>query len=210
MKKLLLGGALAALMVLSAAPAQASITLSQGHVDAADINWVSNAFSVKLSDQTVSPAVDRDPADVILSVPAGAIVTVPNDSRFSFLGTPGAQVWILPQSQKAGLLWLGWNTLGVPSGVLQGNNLQLKLTAVTGPDDFAVYTTGAFGAPTVIFDSGNGLPDSKTVNVNTHAHANWAFEAAGTYTVTFEVTGVRTDGSAVSSGPIAYTFVVSA
>ncbi|HCU52014.1 MAG TPA: hypothetical protein DGG94_19815, partial [Micromonosporaceae bacterium] len=43
-----------------------------------------------------------------------------------------------------------------------------------------------------------------------HAHANWAFEAAGTYTVTFEVTGVRTDGSAVSSGPIAYTFVVSA
>lgn len=209
LRALITGGVLTTVVILAAAPAHA-VTLSSGHVDAVDVNWVGNTFSVKVFDDTVSPAVERDPATVTLSVPAAAKTTVPSGSSYAFLGNPGDTVWILPQTQKSGLLWLGWNTLGVPSGVLQNNNMQLKLTAVSGPDDFAVYTVGTFGAVTVWFDSGNGLPDTRTLNYNQHGHVNWAFEAAGTYTVTFEVTGVRAaDGVAVSSGSVNYTFVVT-
>ncbi|WP_020523702.1 choice-of-anchor M domain-containing protein [Catelliglobosispora koreensis] len=210
MRKLIPAAALVALIVLSATPAHAAVTLSSGHADAVDVNWSANTFSVKVLDDTVTPAVEGNPADVIFSVPSGAKTTVPSGAAYAFLGSPGDPVWVLPQSQKPGLLWLGWNTSGVPSGVLQSNNLQLKLTAVSGPDDFSLYTVGTFGAVTVLFDSGNGLPDSRTLNVAAHGHANWAFEAAGTYTLTFEVTGTRaTDGATVSSGAVNYTFTVT-
>lgn len=210
MRKLLLGGAIAALMVLAGAPAQAAVTLSSGHVDAIDVNWVSNNFSVKVLDDTVNPAVEHDPADVIFSVPVGAKTTIPSGAKWAFLGNAGDPVWILPQSQNLSLLWLGWNTNGVPSGVLQGNNMQFKLTAVSGPNGFSMYQVGALGQVTVLYDNEDGLPDSRTINVNTHGHANWAFEAAGDYAITFEVTGVRAaDGSAASSGSVTYTFSVT-
>lgn len=207
---LLAGGAMAGILAIAGAPAQATVTLSSGHVDAVDVNWVNNTFSVKILDDTVSPAVQRDPADVTLSVPAGAKTTVPSSSQYSFLGNPGDTIWVLPQQSKSGLLWLGWNATDVPSSVLNNNNMQLKLTAVSGPDDFSAYTVSTFGTVTVWFDSGNGLPDSRTLSAGGHGHVNWAFESAGTYTVTFEVTGVRSsDGAAVSSGSVNYTFVVS-
>ncbi|WP_329792106.1 TIGR03769 domain-containing protein [Lentzea sp. DG1S-22] len=58
------------------------------------------------------------------------------------------------------------------------------------------------------FDSGNGLPDSRSFAVNTHAHANWAFEAVCTYTAVFEVTATKATGGAVTSGQKSCTFTV--
>jgi surface-anchored protein len=52
---------------------------------------------------------------------------------------------------------------------------------------------------------GNGLPDPRSIAINTHAHANWAFEASGTYTVVFEVSA---GGTAITSGQQTYTFTV--
>ncbi len=73
----------------------------------------------------------------------------------------------------------------------------------------AIRTLGdSFGTPTVWYDSGNGLPDTRTFAINTHAHANWAFEAAGSYTVTFEATGTTAAGAAVTTGAKTYTFTV--
>ncbi len=72
----------------------------------------------------------------------------------------------------------------------------------------SVYTTSSLGSPTVWFDSGNGLPDTRAIAINTHAHANWAFEAAGTYTVTFEATATTAGGTAITTGQKTYTFTV--
>jgi surface-anchored protein len=41
----------------------------------------------------------------------------------------------------------------------------------------------------VLYNSGDGLPDAKPLAVGAHTHADWAFNAAGTYTVTFRVSG---------------------
>lgn len=198
----------AAFSVAAAMPAHAAITISQGHVDAIDVDWTGSALTLDLRDGTVSPAVDREPSDVVLNAVSASRTTVPAGASFAFLGTAGDPVWILPQSQVSGIVWPGFSTEGVPSGVLQGNSVTVKLVSVSGPADVSVYTTNSFGQPTVWFDSGNGLPDTRALTVNTHAHANWAFEDAGTYTAVFEATATKADGTAVTSGQKTYTFTV--
>jgi surface-anchored protein len=43
-----------------------------------------------------------------------------------------------------------------------------------------------------------------------HAHANWGFDAAGTYTITFSITGTLVGGGTISSGAKQFTFQVLA
>jgi surface-anchored protein len=210
MKAKLIGGAAAVVLMtlLSVSPAYAVTTISSGHVDAVDVDWTGSALTLDLKDSTVTPAVDRDPADVVLNAVSASKTTVPSSSAYSFLGTAGSPVWILPQTQNASIVWPGFNTEGVPSGALQGNSVTLRLVSATGPADVSVYTTSALGTPTIWFDSGNGLPDTRALAINTHAHANWAFEAAGTYTLTFETTATTSSGTAVTTGQKTYTFTV--
>jgi len=194
--------------VLAVTPAFALTTISSGHVDAIDVDWTGSALTLDLRDGTVTPSVDRAPADVVLNAVSASKTTVPSSSAYSFLGAPGDPVWILPQTQVSNIVWPGFNTEGVPSGVLSGNTVSVKLVSVSGPDDVALYTTSSLGTPTVWFDSGNGLPDSRSIAINTHAHANWAFEAAGTYTLVFEVTATTSGGTAITTGQKSYTFTV--
>jgi surface-anchored protein len=182
----------------------APTTLSAGHVDVLDVDYNAGALVLSVNDD----AAERDPADVVLQVPAAAKVTVPSGSGWSFLGAPGATAWVLPQSSTSGLLWAGWNTTEIPSGVLQGNSVTFKLNSVTGPGNVSVYTVSA-GTPTRLYDSSDGLPDTRAVARNVHAHANWGFTAAGTYTVTFEVTGkLASTGATVTTSAKAFTFDV--
>ncbi|SMD18051.1 choice-of-anchor M domain-containing protein [Lentzea albidocapillata] len=198
----------AGLALVTSGTAHAAVTLSSGHADAIDVDWTGSALTLDVRDDTVVPGADRDPSTVTLNAVSASRTTVPSNSSYAFLGSPGSPVWILPQSQANGVLWAGFSTEGVPTGVLQGNALTVKLVSVTGPAGFSVFTTSSFGTPTVWFDSGNGLPDSRSFAVNTHAHANWAFEAAGTYTAVFEVTATQAAGGAVTTGQKTYTFTV--
>lgn len=207
--RVIAGAATAAVFtLLQVLPAHALTTISQGHVDAVDVDWTGSALTLDLRDATVTPAVDRAPADVVLNAVSASKTTVPSGSAYSFLGTAGSAVWIVPQTQASNIVWPGFNTEGVPSGALQGNSVSVKLLSVTGPAQVSLFTTNTFGTPTVWYDSGNGLPDTRTFAINTHAHANWAFEAAGTYTVTFEATGTTAAGAAVTTGAKTYTFTV--
>ncbi|MEU6497276.1 choice-of-anchor M domain-containing protein [Streptomyces sp. NPDC046984] len=202
--------AAAALLLSVAAPAQAApVTLTSGHVDVLDVDYAAGALTLDLLDETTGTAVDRTPADVTLNVPVAAKHTnVPSTAPWAFLGT-GGTAWILPQSQTSGLLWAGWNTAGVPSGTFKDNKLTFSLTGVSGPAGFSIYTASG-STPTVLFDSGDGLPDALTVNAGAHTHANWGFDAAGTYRVTFSVSGVLSStGQTVSTGSQTYTFQVT-
>ncbi len=208
------GGLVAALLALTisgvaATPAHAAtVTLTSGHTDVLDVDYAAGALTLDVLDGTGAVAVKRAPADVVFEVPAAAQITVPAAAGWSFLGAGGSTAWVLPQSSTAGLLWAGWNTTDVASGVLQGNSLAFKLTSVSGPGAVSVYTVSG-GTPTRLFDSSDGLPDTRTVARNVHTHANWGFTAAGTYTVTFEVTArLSATGATVSTGAKAFTFTV--
>jgi surface-anchored protein len=197
----------AALSLVTVLPAgAATAVLTTGHVDVLDVDYASGALTVQLLDGTGSPSVRRAPSTVELDVLAAAKTTVPSNSAYSFLGTPGSTVWILPQTQNANLLWAGWNSTDVPAGTFQSNTLTMSLLSVSG-GNLSVYTQ-SLGTPTVLYNSGDGLPDAKPLAAGAHTHANWAFSAAGTYTVTFRVSGTLAATGATVSADATYSFKV--
>ncbi|QIQ01074.1 choice-of-anchor M domain-containing protein [Streptomyces liangshanensis] len=201
-------GAAAASLALAAAPAQAApITLSAGHVDVVDIAYEDGALELGLHDETTGTPVERDPAEVTLRVKPEARTQVPANRAYAFLGAAGAPVWILPQTSNPNLLFAGWAAHEVPTGVFQNNSVRLTLASVSGPADVSVYDV-TLGTPVKKFDSGDGLPDTVVATAGEHHHTNWAFEAAGTYTLTFRASGTLTDGTTVTSAPVAYHFTV--
>lgn len=189
--------------------------LSTGHVDAVEVSLSGNSLRLQIKDDTTTPSTFRNPASTILqakpgAAPTGAQLSVPSNPAYAFLGSPGAATWILPEVNNPNLLWPGLSTERIAAGVLQGNQVQLRLDGVTGPGTFHLYNVDAFGQPVVRFASTGAFPQTLNVGVNTHAHYSWAFSATGTYTMTFRATATRTNGTPVTSGPVAYTFRVGA
>ncbi|WP_207914319.1 choice-of-anchor M domain-containing protein [Micromonospora sp. KC213] len=192
----------------TAASAAEKVVLSKGHTDAVDVHYEGGALSLKVNDDTVSPAVKRDPADVTFQVLPEAAMAVPDDPRFAFLGPAGSPVWLLPMTQDPDLLWPGWNTTTLDSGVFEGNKVRLSLVGVQGPGTVTLFTQDSFGGPIIKFRGDDGLPDAIDVPVKTHAHSNWAFSALGSYTLTFQADATLANGTTVSTGPVDYSFVV--
>jgi surface-anchored protein len=203
-------GALVVATAVAPGPAFAAeqVVLSKGHVDAVDVHYDDGALSLKVRDDTVSPAVTRDPADVVFHALPGSQTTVPDVPSYAFLGPPGTPVWVLPQVQDADLLWPGWETLNLPTGVFAGEKVELSLVGVQGPGRVSVFVNDPFGGAQVLFRSDDGLPDAIDVATRVHAHANWAFSATGRYTLKFQADATLTNGTPVSTGPVDYTFVV--
>ncbi|MEU4563436.1 choice-of-anchor M domain-containing protein [Actinoplanes sp. NPDC023936] len=205
-----IGLALTATAFVGAAPALAAdtVVLSKGHTDAVDVHYEGGTLKLKVKDDTVSPAVVRDPADVTFQVLPAAETTVPDLPAFSFLGAPGSKIWMLPQVQDANLLWPGWNTGRLNSGVFAGDKVSISLVGVDGPGDVTLFDTNSLGTPSIKFRSDDGLPDHLDVPVHTHAHAGWVFSATGTYTLKFQADATLANGTKVSTGPVDYKFVV--
>jgi surface-anchored protein len=189
--------------------ADSPVYISVGHYDIG-IEYVSGSLALNIHDKTGPTVVKRSADSVIEHLKPEAETTVPSNPSFSFLGSPSDPVWIAPQTQNPEILWLGWNTEEIPSGVFTGNVVQWKLESVSGPGDFFLYTTGAFGDPTQIFNSRDGIgpADARNVTTPAHTHANWAFSAEGTYQITFRVTGTLVGGTPKDSGPVVFTFHV--
>jgi surface-anchored protein len=194
-----------------AAPAQAGslVVLSQGHVDIVDVAYEDGAFELAVHDETVEPGVERDPADVLFKVKSESAVTVPDDTRYAFLGAPGATVYVLPEVENEALLFPGLATEELEPGVFAGDTVSIRFKKVIGPDGVSLFTTDPTGNPSVLVDSENGLPDTVTLPVGTHAHQNWAFEKPGYYFVKVDVTGVLAGTTTtVTSDPVWLNFKV--
>lgn len=210
MKRLVAGLVLMSAVLVTPSPALAAeaVTLSRGHTDAVDVHYEDGALKLEVKDDTVSPSVVRDPADVTFRVLPAAETTVPDLPTFAFLGAPGTKIWMLPQVQDPALLWPGWNTTELASGVLAGDRVRISLVGVDGPGDVTLFDTTSLGVPNIKFRSSDGLPDRLDVPVHTHAHAGWVFSAPGAYTLTFQADATTVGGAALTTGPVDYKFVV--
>jgi surface-anchored protein len=190
--------------------------MSIGHADALEATVSGNALVLQIKDDSNVPTpgvVFRDPTETILHAkpgasPAGSQLNVPASPTFSFLGDPGDPVWILPEVQNSNLLWPGLSTERINSGVLQGNQVQYHLESVSGPGDFHMYNSTAFGGVTIRYTTDAAFPQTLTAPINTHAHYSWAFSEEGTYTLTFRATATLANGTQISSPSVPYTFVV--
>lgn len=174
------------------------VVLDAGHVDLVEVTRSGDRLVVLLKDDTrPTGVVYRRPGDVQLRVRDRSRTEVPAGGAFSFLGSPGAAVWLLPQVQDPQLLWPGWSTERLAAGQVQGNAVTMRLRSVDGPGRVDVFTTDQFGAPTRLF--GPGTSNEIVVPINTHAHANWAFSAPGQYRLTIEVAATIHGGAAATT-----------
>lgn len=192
-----------------ALPADAAqkVVLDQGHVDVIGIAFEDGAFDLHVHDE--EHAAEYTPSEVTLVAKPGSEIAVPDDPQYRFLGTAGARAWVLPQVQDPELLWAGIGAEEIEPGVFKDDALKLDVIGVTGPADLSIFTTDALGAPTVLVDSGNGLPDRINTSAGGHLHANWAFEAAGTYKVKVKVCGTLAATGQQVSAVATYTFQVN-
>jgi len=205
------------LAVALASPVAVSLNaqtlLTEGHTDVGVV-YELGAWNLHIGQHEATPPMEYAPNEAILGVDiVGAHSTVPANPQFSFLGTPGSSVWVLPQVQDPALLFLGFGTEELESGVFVNDEVTLSLQGVTAPGQFSVYEVGMFGSPTVFMNSGDGITaaDSILLAAGGHRHVNWAFSTPGTYEVNFEAAGTLVDGNVfTASGPITYTFSVAA
>ncbi|MFF7143137.1 TIGR03773 family transporter-associated surface protein [Streptomyces nodosus] len=167
--------------------------IGTGHIDLGP-RFDHGRWTVQIRDDTVSPAVWRDTADVVLQVNGAARTEVPEDKQFGFLGDPGDPVWLLPQAQRDGVLWPGWNSQDPEVAGTVDREVTWQLTGVEGPGDFVLFLNGSFGTPRIVFDARRKLPQETGIEVNSHVHGNWAFTAPGTYLLDVRMSARTKDG----------------
>lgn len=175
-------------------PGEAAV-LADGHVDYAT-RVSGTTLTSRIKDGTRAGTTTwREPSRVVFHVAPAAATTVPA-SGFDFLGRPGARIWQLPQTQRAGIVWLGWNTEEITAGQLRGG-VTWSLDRVEGPGAASIYLFNPFGQPQLLFDSGDGVPDRYEIPPGTHAHGNWSFTREGVYRVTFTQSATLAAGTQV-------------
>ncbi|MDT8914954.1 choice-of-anchor M domain-containing protein [Amycolatopsis sp. PS_44_ISF1] len=173
------------------------VVVADGHVDLGP-RFAAGAWTIEIRDDTGAAPVWRHLEDVVLHAGAGARAEVPQGGEYAFLGAPGSPVWLLPQTQRAGTVWPGWNTQDPGTTAKVGREVTWRLRSVQGPGSFSLFLTGAFGAPRVVFDSRKPLPQETGIEAGSHVHGNWAFGAAGTYLLGLEMSALTVDGGRVS------------
>lgn len=204
MKKQLLSSLLSAALVASAPAA----VLREGHTDLG-IAYENGKLFPHIHDGEND--AEYAPGTALLLVRHEAYTTVPAGSEYDFLRT-GAEthVWLLPAVESPGLLFLGLGTEEIDPGVLVDDEVTIALTSVTAPPGgkFAAYETDAFGAPTVLYDSADGISaaDSRIFATGTHQDLNWAFSQPGDYRIEFTFTARV--GTATKNAKGAYRFHV--
>jgi surface-anchored protein len=200
--------AAAAVLAITAAPVNAKgagcTVLSEGHVDVFGLAYEDGALDLHVHDEETD--TEYAPDEVLLKVNAAAQTTVP--AGYDFLGTAGDDVWILPDTEVAGLLFAGVGTEEIALDDFVGDSLTLTVHDAWG--DVDLYTVDDFGNPGVLFDSEQG-PGSWEVAAASHGHMNWAFGDDGIYKLTVEAEGVvAATGETVSTGEVDYWFYVEA
>ncbi|MGA7149494.1 MAG: choice-of-anchor M domain-containing protein [Microbacterium sp.] len=130
---------------------------------------------------------------------------IPALSAYSFLGTAGSTIWLAPQTQNHEIIWPGFSTEDPRlDGQVTSGRLDVRLRDAQGPGEVEVYLQNG-SIVNRVFSSTTTLPAWST-GVPQHTHMNWAFTSAGTYTLTFEMSG--TVGGRVQVAQNEYTFVV--
>ena len=173
--------------------------ISVGHVDLGP-RLIDGQWRVGLRHDAETGAVWRDPNQTVLRVNDAAIMTAPDSADYPFLAdVAGKPVYVVPQTQNPGVVWLGWNTQDPAVTATIDRGLTMRVGPVSGPGRAWLFLqSGTFGKPLLLADSG-AAPGDVWIDSGTHVHANWAFSAPGTYTATVTFLGTTTAGEAVSA-----------
>lgn len=179
------------------AAASAPVVIADGHVDIGP-RIVEGGWRVQVKDDTTAPHVWRDLESVVLHAGDAARTEIPDRESLSFLGPPGTPYHVLPQAQRSGIVWPGWNSQDPSVVEAVPGAVTWRLREVDGPGRFVLYVTDSFGDASVLFDSQAALPQDLEIPRNSHVHGNWAFGEPGVYRLAVEMRGTTAGGEVLS------------
>jgi surface-anchored protein len=104
----------------------------------------------------------------------------------------GEAFWLLTQSPREGIPWFGASTEDVPPMFYDDDAVELVIVARDIPErgNLAAFSSGTFGAPSVIFATAAGKL-THSFRSGAHLHFNWAFTVEGTYDLSLAVVAHR-------------------
>lgn len=173
-------------------------TVSDGHFDFG-VQVQDGALVSAIKDDTAATPTWVSPESRIFRLDDSSASAVPSNPAFSFLGQTGDPIWQIPQNQKTGVPWLGWNTQH--SSAVTGINgaTTWRIESVDGPGELFIYQVGSFGDIIRVLSLADGWPTSVQIPPNVHAHGNWSFTEPGVYRVTTVHEATLIGGQSVSS-----------
>ena len=177
--------------------------ISAGHVDMGP-HLNNGHFELMIHDDHDSTPVWRSMDSTLYRGSSAALRTVPEDSRYSFVGAPaGSQVYVIPQTEAKGVIWPGWNAQDPQLVPQLKRGVTLTLESVQGPGQFSLYVeNGNFSAPQLLWSSATKDPQPIWVEKNSHVHANWVFTQPGLYHLKITASAELNDGTTVSDSRI--------
>ncbi|MBE7339645.1 choice-of-anchor M domain-containing protein [Corynebacterium aurimucosum] len=180
-----------------AAPGTAA-TIDHGHVDLGLLLSEGQAEFLARDDSAETP-VWRQPEDVVFQVGDNALLTLPEDKAFSFVGAePGSQVWVVPQTEQADVPWLGWNTQAPSLADNVERGVTMEFLGHQGPGEFSLFLqNGGFEEPQLLWSTATGDSEGFWVDLGTHTHANWVFTEPGIHQIRVRMSG---EGAGESAG----------
>ena len=180
------------------APSGEAAELSVGHADMGP-KLSEDGLELLVRDDSQAEPVWRHLSDVVFRVSDAGQLEVPGGDEFAFTGAAGKTVWVVPQQEISGVLWLGWNTQD-PALISQTEGgVSLIFGGHQGDGDFSAFLqAGNFSGPQVLWDSHVGNSQPIHVDLNTHAHANWVFTEPGVHLVKITAEAKLTSGETVS------------
>ena len=157
-------------------------TIERGHVDLGP-KIVDSKPEILARDDSGETPIWRPLDTLVFRVSDSGQLQVPSDPSYAFLHAhEGESYWVIPQTQNPKVVWLGWNTQDPELIKVMGSGATMTLGNLQGPGQAWLFLQdGAFGAPTVLYDSSTSSQSDIWVEANTHVHANWAFSAPGAY-----------------------------
>lgn len=147
--------------------------IANGHMDMGPVDTGEAAL---IDDRDPNNPARHSSGTFLFEVPDRARQDIPATLRDTFPNRP-ERMWVLPQSQKADLPWLGFSTTHHPAPAT------VRITAVAGPGRMYTWHEGLQGAKLEL-DSGD---KSRTLSypANAHDHQAFGFTEPGLYAVTF-------------------------
>ncbi|WP_342319620.1 choice-of-anchor M domain-containing protein [Corynebacterium mayonis] len=189
------------------APPGELTTIDSGHVDLGPMLAPSKGLFAR--DDTATSPVWRHLDDVVFYVSNAAAQQLPAGDEFAFVGAaPGETVWVVPQTEVAGVPWLGWNTQSPSLLNAADQGVTFEFAGHQGPGDFSLFLqNGGFEPPQVLWLSSADSTQTFWAQLNTHTHANWVFTEPGIHKVALTITAPLNDGTEFTDTQI-LTFAV--
>ncbi|MDC4232530.1 TIGR03773 family transporter-associated surface protein [Actinomyces sp. B33] len=116
--------------------------LAPGHHDLSVVTDDKGQMTSFLKDDTVSPAKKRESHTVVVPVPDSAssvLAPIGPKAALSVLGSAGATIWTLPEVQKEGLVWLGFNTEGIDYSKVTADGVGFYTEEYEGPGTMVLW-----------------------------------------------------------------------